>query len=168
MPRPIVPLPTTAICRIIGREFIAYPRRHDRRGIRPPLARRGDVPPRLAPPCAARPPRQRGGRAPARRPRRRADNGAPAPPPADLAALKSALVELLELLAAPEGRTDANCTATDYFFSQSEPAWSHLPEPYRALLESLGGTLHDTVHAPKIAANFECLPEQLLERARKL
>ena len=88
--------------------------------------------------------------------------------PADLAALKSALVELLELLAAPEGRTDANCTATDYFFSQSEPAWSHLPEPYRALLESLGGTLHDTVHAPKIAANFECLPEQLLERARRL
>jgi hypothetical protein len=88
--------------------------------------------------------------------------------PADLGALKAALIELLELLASEPGRTDANCTATDYFFSQAEPAWDDLPEPYRALLESLGGTLHDTVHAPKIAANFECLPEQLLERARRL
>lgn len=88
--------------------------------------------------------------------------------PADLGALKTALVALLELLASEAGRTDANCTATDYFFSRAEPAWSHLPNAYRALLESLGGTLHDTVHAPKIAANFDCLPEQLLERARAL
>jgi hypothetical protein len=88
--------------------------------------------------------------------------------PADLAAVKTALVELLELLASEGGRTDANCTATDYFFSQSEPVWSHLPEAYRTLVESLGGTLHDTVHAPRIAANFGCLPEQLLERARGL
>jgi hypothetical protein len=88
--------------------------------------------------------------------------------PADLAALKAALIELLELLASESGRTDANCTATDYFFSQAEPSWGHLPAEYRALLESLGGVLHDSVHAPKIAANFECLPEQLLERARAL
>jgi len=88
--------------------------------------------------------------------------------PADLGALKAALVELLELLASEAGRTDANCTATDYYFSRAEPAWSHLPPAYRSLLESLGGTLHDTVHAPKIAANFDCLPEQLLERARRL
>jgi len=88
-------------------------------------------------------------------------------PPA-LPALKSALIALLELLASESGRTDANCTATDYFFSKADPAWSHLPPAYQSLLESLGGTLHDTVHAPKIAANFECLPEQLLERARKL
>jgi len=88
--------------------------------------------------------------------------------PADLAALKAAIVELLELLVSPEGRTDANCTATDYFFSKAEPAWGHLPAEYQSLLESFGGTLHDTVHAPKIAANFECLPEQLLERARAL
>ena len=88
--------------------------------------------------------------------------------PADLAALKAAMIALLELLASESGRTDANCTATDYFFSKAEPAWGHLPAAYQSLLESFGGTLHDAVHAPKIAANFECLPEQLLERARGL
>jgi hypothetical protein len=29
-------------------------------------------------------------------------------------------------------------------------------------------TLHDTVYAPKIAENFETLPEQLLERVRRI
>ena len=30
----------------------------------------------------------------------------------------------------------------------------------------MSGTLHDAIYAPKIAANFGSLPEQLLERVR--
>jgi len=32
----------------------------------------------------------------------------------------------------------------------------------------MGQALHDTVKTPKIAENFDCLPEQLLERVRRL
>lgn len=86
----------------------------------------------------------------------------------DLASLKAALVALLEFLSSEYGRTDANCSATDRFFSSFEGSWHHLPPDYAKLLSDLGGTLHDAIYAPNIAANFECLPEQLLERARTL
>lgn len=91
--------------------------------------------------------------------------------PADAAALKGSLDDLLVLLASAEGRTDANCTVTDYFFSATEGwegAWDHLPAELRSILSDLGGALHDSVHAPSIARTFESLPEQLLARLRRM
>ncbi|HEV8660440.1 MAG TPA: hypothetical protein VGS96_17685 [Thermoanaerobaculia bacterium] len=91
--------------------------------------------------------------------------------PADLRYLKNAMESLLSFLATEGGRTDANCCTTDAFFSavdEWERDWSDLPENFRDVLDDLGGALHDTVHAPHIASNFESLPEQLLQRVRKI
>lgn len=91
--------------------------------------------------------------------------------PADLAALHSALRRLLTYLASPEGRTHANCWATDSFFmyvDRWDVDWEHLPEPYQDLLGDLGGALHDTVSHPEIAENFDSTPEQFLARLNDL
>ena len=85
----------------------------------------------------------------------------------DLRELKSALESLLSFLSRA-GRTDANCCTTDAFFSAVEGQWADLPDEYRKFLDDLGGVLHDAVHAPHIAATFECLPEQLLDRVRRI
>lgn len=88
--------------------------------------------------------------------------------PADLRALSASLDHLLSFLASAAGRTDANCSVVDAFFAkfeQSDP-WAHLPANICELLSDMGGTLHDTVHAPHVARSFESLPEQLLERLR--
>jgi hypothetical protein len=91
--------------------------------------------------------------------------------PVNLAALKSSLVKLLEYLST-EGRTNANCWATDLFFSsdQLEHCWSDqdLPEDFHGVLAKMGEALHDTVSSPHVAKNFGCLPEQLLEEAEHL
>jgi hypothetical protein len=43
------------------------------------------------------------------------------------------------------------------------------PEPiFNDLANSSHLTVNDTVRAPEIARNFDCLPEQLLERVRQL
>jgi len=81
-------------------------------------------------------------------------------------ALKADLEELLAFLASERGRTDANCCAVDFFFSQCRTAWNDLPPPLRDVFDGMSGTLHDAIYAPKIAANFGSLPEQLLERVR--
>jgi hypothetical protein len=86
--------------------------------------------------------------------------------PPDLGALKWALERLLEFLASERGRTDANCSVVNAFFSAQNHG--HLPDDYRHLLDDMGAVLHDAIHAPRIAATFEALPEQLLERARRL
>ena len=83
----------------------------------------------------------------------------------NLAALTRGLRQLLEYLASPTGRTNANCWAADLFFMENdkwERDWEHLPESYQDLLGDLGGALHDTVSAPEIAENFSSTPEQLL------
>jgi hypothetical protein len=87
--------------------------------------------------------------------------------PVDSPALKAAMICVLAFLASPQGRTDANCRAVDYFFAQDE-AWDadQLPEPFVDILADMSSALHDTVSAPLIAANFQSTPEQLLERAR--
>jgi hypothetical protein len=80
-----------------------------------------------------------------------------------------ALDALLSFLASEEGRTDANCCATDLFFSaERESGWSRLAEPIQQILSDIGGTLHDAIYAPHIASNFSSLPEQLLARVRAL
>jgi hypothetical protein len=92
--------------------------------------------------------------------------------PVDLATLKQSLVELLTFLSR-EGRSNANCWATDLFFARDqgwEKDWGeqNLPDNFHDVLAMMGEALHDTVQAPEIAENFGCLPEQLLERVRHL
>lgn len=89
----------------------------------------------------------------------------------DLVTLRRSLVELLTFLRG-EGRSNANCWATDLFFAHSEGwerdcAEQNLPEDFHDVLAMMGEALHDTVQAPEIAGNFGCLPEQLLERLRQ-
>ena len=92
--------------------------------------------------------------------------------PPDLSALKASLTELLEYLS-KRGRTNANCWAVDMFFCLSE-GWERdwteqdLPDDFHDVLALMGEALHDSVGTPKIAENFDCLPEQLLERVRRL
>ena len=92
--------------------------------------------------------------------------------PLDKAGLKESLEELLEFLAG-EGRTNANCWAADLFFAlgqEWERDWAgqQLPEDFHDVFALMGEALHDTVDDPGIARNFGCLPEQLLERVRRL
>ena len=85
----------------------------------------------------------------------------------DPAALRGALERLLEFLVSAAGRTDANCSTTDAFISATEEQWRALPEPLHGILDDMGGTLHDAIHAPNISRTFEATPEQLLERLRR-
>lgn len=91
--------------------------------------------------------------------------------PSDPRGLKLAFEALFVYLSSLDGRTDANCTVTDSFFSDAE-RWNddfgHLPQNFRELIGDIGGALHDTVHAPSIAMTFGSLPEQLLERTRQI
>jgi hypothetical protein len=89
----------------------------------------------------------------------------------DMSQLKSRLIELLSFLCSPEGRTDENCQIVDSYFC-TKNNWSycikHLPIEAYEILFDIGGTLHDTFENPDIAANFQSLPEQLLERVEKM
>lgn len=91
--------------------------------------------------------------------------------PPDPRRLKLAFEALFVFLSSPEGRTDPNCAVTDFFFSEMD-RWKndlvHLPESFRELIANTGGALHDTVHAPQIAMTFGNLPEQLLDRTRRI
>lgn len=92
--------------------------------------------------------------------------------PCNLRRLKSSLEELLSYLAG-EGRTNANCWAVDLFFMTGEKweqDWAEqgLPDEFMEVFALMGQALHDTVKAPAIAGNFDCLPEQLLERVRSI
>jgi hypothetical protein len=89
--------------------------------------------------------------------------------PPQLPQLRAALIEVLEFLASPRGRTNVNCHAVDSFLMRYE-TWGgdRLPQPFVDVLADMAGALHDTITAPNIAANFESTPEQLLERARRL
>jgi hypothetical protein len=92
--------------------------------------------------------------------------------PVNRSGLKKSLEDLLEFLAV-EGRTNANCWAVDLFFANSE-GWERdwaeqdLPVDLHDVIAMMGEALHDTVGAPEVAKNFGCLPEQLLERVRRL
>jgi hypothetical protein len=92
--------------------------------------------------------------------------------PTNLPALKTSLAGLLEYLSG-SGRTNANCWAVDLFFCLSE-GWErdwteqNLPDDFHDVLSLIGQALHDTVKTPKIAENFDCLPEQLLQRVQRL
>ena len=92
--------------------------------------------------------------------------------PPDLYGLRESLLVLLEYLNG-KGRTNSNCWAVDLFFRSSdgwERDWTeqNLPDDFHDVLSLMGQALHDTVKTPSIAQNFECLPEQLLDRVRRL
>jgi hypothetical protein len=89
--------------------------------------------------------------------------------PIDMPSLKSAILEILQFLATPAGRTDANCCAVNSFLLHNA-FWDdgRLPSPYLEIIVDMGGTLHDTITAPDIASNFYSTPEQLLARAQRL
>lgn len=82
----------------------------------------------------------------------------------DDAALTAAIERVLLFLTTAEGRTDANCSVTDQFISLTEERWCE--SSLAPILEDMGGTLHDAIHAPNIARTFEATPEQLLARLR--
>ena len=93
------------------------------------------------------------------------------PKPTDVALLHAALERLLEFLASPSGRTNANCHAADSFFCFDdgwETDWNHLPDEYSDILADMAGALHDTVSNPDVASNFDSTPEQLLVRLRRI
>ena len=89
-------------------------------------------------------------------------------PVVDLESVTGALRRVLEFLASPHGRTNANCGAVDRFCMDPETwddrGFEHLPDALADLLGDMGGALHDTVKAPAIAENFDSTPEQLLAR----
>lgn len=87
----------------------------------------------------------------------------------DLLKVKQTIIEVLEFLSSPPGRSDENCRTVD-FFLRADEAWDaeRLPQEYVDVLARMSEALHDTVSAPEVARNFECAPEQLLERAKRL
>ena len=91
--------------------------------------------------------------------------------PADLAALKEALVALMSFLCEIANHTDANCRAVEMFFLMEDHwsvRWDSLPHDFQELLDDIGGMLHDTFGAPETAENFASTPEQLRDRAERL
>src|SRR5687767_161856 len=75
--------------------------------------------------------------------------------PPDTSKLILQLDELLTFLGSPQGRTDANCWATDLFLKLAEGwNWEGLPEELTDVMGDMAGALHDTVSHPHIAANF--------------
>lgn len=92
--------------------------------------------------------------------------------PNDLIGLKRGLQYLLQFLS-QEGRTNANCWATDLFIGLCE-GWERdwvdleMPEDLHDVLAKMGEALHDTVRDPSVARNFDCLPEQLLEELNRI
>jgi hypothetical protein len=91
--------------------------------------------------------------------------------PIDRSRLKRSLEDLLQFLASSEGRTHANCVATDSFFTfhiGEIPRSQDLPDDINGIAFDLGGALHDTFTAPHIAENFSSTPGQLLARVKAL
>jgi hypothetical protein len=87
----------------------------------------------------------------------------------DLSELKRSLINLLEYLSSPNGRTNENCNAINSFF-MFDDLWvdRNLPDHFHEIFVDVSGALHDTVSAPEIAENFDSTPEQLLKRAKEL
>ncbi len=91
--------------------------------------------------------------------------------PSNLPALKVAMEELLDFLNSAQGRTEANLWAADLFFffwENWEAGWDHLPEEFQNILSCMGSALHDTFRNPEFAREYDCLPEQLLDRVRQI
>jgi len=76
--------------------------------------------------------------------------------PLRLGELKNALIALLTFLSSPRGRTDANCSAVDHFFTVDD-TWvsDRLPDSFMDIMADISGALHDTVSAQQIAQKLQ-------------
>ncbi|MCP4612767.1 MAG: hypothetical protein GY845_29070 [Planctomycetes bacterium] len=85
--------------------------------------------------------------------------------------IKDKLIDLLSFLCSLEGRTNENCRYVNNYFCLKDNWFEcieRLPKQLHDVLFDIGGSLHDAVKNPEIAANFESTPEQLLTRIKKL
>ncbi len=91
--------------------------------------------------------------------------------PVALDQLQDSIVALLSYLASPEGRTEENLGRVNMFFLLGNE-WGldaiEIPDEIRAIIEDIGGCLHDSISSPEVAENFESTPEQLLARIQML
>ena len=89
----------------------------------------------------------------------------------DLAALRTALADLLEFLSGP-GRTEANCRTVDAFFclltAEHVEILDRVPPGWQDLVDDLGLDLAATFEDPERADRAGASPEKLLERLRAL
>ena len=90
--------------------------------------------------------------------------------PNSLQGIKSSLENLLSFLTTVQGRTTANCFAVDLFVDLADwdLDWDSFPEQLKEIISDMVGVLRYTVRHPEVAANFYGLPEQLLDRVRRL
>ena len=89
----------------------------------------------------------------------------------DPAGFENTLIELMSFLCSPEGRTNENCKYVDSYFCCKDNWFDcieRLSQELHDILFDMGGTLHDAIKSPTIAENFQSLPEQVLERIKKL
>ena len=83
--------------------------------------------------------------------------------PANVVLLRKRLIELLQYLVSPEGRTIANFDATRYRWEFVEE-WPHLPALEREILRALSGPTLEAVWQPELPEGRDFLPERLLAR----
>ncbi|MDD5681453.1 MAG: hypothetical protein PHI59_09470 [Candidatus Omnitrophica bacterium] len=91
--------------------------------------------------------------------------------PVNIMALTDSVIGVLTFLTSAEGRTDANCWTVDLFLTIDddwEEEWPEMPDALYDIIFDMGAQLHDTFKSPEVARNFESLPEQLLDRAKKI
>ena len=85
----------------------------------------------------------------------------------DPAALRAAIVSLLELLASAEGCTHANVRRASEELSRRGAAWAGVPEPYGELLRTMSGPMRGARWEPELTEALGAQPRQLVERARR-
>ena len=85
--------------------------------------------------------------------------------PANVVLLRKRLIELLQYLVSPEGRTIANFHAT-YDRLEFTDEWRRLPALEREILRALSGPTMQAVWQPDLPEARDFLPEQLLARLR--
>ena len=81
---------------------------------------------------------------------------------------------MLVALRDPENNTSRNCTAIDLFVMldilDPDPPATELPATFpprvRAILEAMGGELHDMHSAPDVAEDFRATPDHLLDQTQ--
>lgn len=91
--------------------------------------------------------------------------------PLNLQNIKKALLDLLQFLTTPQGRTEGNCWVVNMYIALAdwdESGFPDLPDDMGSIIADMGMTLHETFPLPQMAWEYESTPEQLLERTRNL
>ncbi len=85
--------------------------------------------------------------------------------------LVAALENLLLWLNEPENNTDYNCKEIDSFISAEivpDQRFNDIPADLQKILVDMGAVLRDAHSIPRIAGNFDTMPNELLTRVRNL